>query len=254
MEEFIQQITKKAGEAVLEKFGKIGAKYSKEDANDVVTEADLLSNDIIIDSIKKLYPDHGIISEETGEHQRDAEYCWIIDPLDGTLNFATKIPLFAVIVGLAKKGEMQMGAVYNPCTKELLFAQKGKGAFLNGEKIFCSQRKDWKDSLGIIGSRLTPRNIKVISNVLEHARSVSCRIDAFGSFGVSTFYLASGRRDWQVLKRGLLWDVAAPALILQEAGCEVTNFKGQPWTMQDTEIAVSNTFLHPTLLQIVKDI
>ena len=251
MEKFIQQITKRAGDVILKKFGKIGVKYSKEDANDVVTEADLASNTLIINEIRKKYPTHGIISEETGEYQKDAEYIWIIDPLDGTLNFATKIPLFAVMVGLAKKGKMELGAIYNPCTKEFIFAKNGKGAFLNGKRVYCSEKEKWEDSRGIIGSILSPGNSKLIAGILKSTEKETCRIDAFGSFGISVLFLANGRRDWQALKRGLLWDCAPGALILKEAGCKVTNFKGEPWTINEREIVVSNKFLHKRLLTII---
>ena len=196
MEKFIQQITKKAGHAILKKFGKIGVKYTKEHINDVVTEADLAANRIIINAIKKQYPNHGIISEESGEYQKDAEYVWIIDPLDGTINFANHIPFFAVMIGLAQKGEMELGAIYNPCTQEFIFAKKRKGAFLNGKRVFCSKRKNWEDSLGIVGSMLSKVNNKIINRILESTSRGTCRIYAYGSLGISALFLANGRRAW----------------------------------------------------------
>jgi myo-inositol-1(or 4)-monophosphatase len=149
MDTFIKQLAKTGGEIVGKKFGKIGVKYTKKDAKDVVTEADLAANKVITNAIKKKYPNHSIISEETGEEMTGSDYCWIIDPLDGTLNFATNVPLFGTMIGLAYKGEMILSAIYFPCTKEMLFAKRGKGAFLNGKRVHCSAQKKWNQSYGI---------------------------------------------------------------------------------------------------------
>jgi myo-inositol-1(or 4)-monophosphatase len=224
MEQFIKEITKKAGAAILKKFGKVGIKYTKKDATDVVTEADLIANKIIIDAIKKKYPDHAIISEETGEYQVGAEYCWIIDPLDGTRNFSTRTPMFAVMVGLARNDEMKMATVYNPCANELFFAQKGKGAFLNNKRVHCSKQKTWKDSWGLISANLSERNAAVMDKLLKYSKKEIFWVSALGSGGVSAMYQANGRRDWRISRGGGLWDYAPTSLILSEAGCKVTNF------------------------------
>ncbi len=251
METFIKQITQKAGDAILKKFGKIGVKYTKENATDVVTEADLISNKIIIDAIKKKYPTHGIISEETGEYQRDAEYCWIIDPLDGTRNFSTKTPMFGVMIGLARNGEMELATIYNPCTNELLFAKKGKGAFLSGKKIHCSEHKTWKDSWGLATVSISEKNLPHMQKLLNYSKKEKFWMNALGSSAISTIYQADGRRDWRISADGGVWDYASPALILKEAGCVVTNLKGEPWTIQDQGFLVANKYLHPTLLKII---
>lgn len=251
MEKFIKQVTKEAGLAILKKFGKIGVKYTKEDVTDVVTEADLTANNIIIKAIKKRYPSHAIISEETGEYQNGAEYCWIIDPLDGTRNFITRTPMFAVIIGLARNGEMELATIYNPCTDELFFAKKGKGTFLNGKKVTCSKHKTWKDSWGLTSVVTTKKNVANLNKLLKYSKKEKFWMSALGSGGVSVMYQANGRRDWRASQGGGLWDYAAASLVLMEAGCKVTNFKGEPWSIKDREILSANKYLHSRLLKIM---
>jgi len=251
MEKFIKQITKEAGIAILRKFGKIGVKYTKKDATDVVTEADLTANNIITNAIKKKYPSHAIISEETGEHQNGAEYCWIIDPLDGTRNFLTRTPMFAVMIGLAHNEKMELATIYNPCTDELFFAKKGDGAFLNDKKVTCSQRKAWENSWGLTSVNMTEKNAANLYKLLKYSEKEKFWMSALGSAGVSVMYQADGRRDWRASQGGGLWDYAAASLILAESGCIVTNFKGEPWSLKDKEILSANKYLHSKLLKIM---
>ena len=251
MEKFIKQITEEAGLAILKKFGKVGVKYTKEDAADVVTEADLAANKIIVEAIKKKYPSHAIISEEMEDYQSGAEYCWIIDPLDGTRNFLTRTPMFAVMVGLAHNGKMELATIYNPCTAELFFAKKGKGTFLNGKKVACSQQKTWKNSWGLASVNLSEKNTANLRKLLNHSEKENIWVSAFGSAGVSVMYQADGRRDWRASQGGGLWDYAAASLILSESGCKVTNFQGQPWSLKDREILSANKYLHAKLLKIM---
>lgn len=251
METFIKQITKEAGVFILKKFGKVGVKYTKRDATDVVTEADLVANKIITSAIKKKYPTHAIISEETGEHQNGAEYCWIVDPLDGTRNFSTRTPMFAVMIGLARNGKIELATIYNPCTDELFFAKKGKGSFLNGKKVHCSEHKTWANSWGLGNVNFSEKNAINIQKLLNYSKKEKFWMSAFGSSGISTIYQADGRRDWRVSRGGGLWDYASPSLILLEAGCKVTNFKGEPWSIKDRELLSANKYLHPKLLKII---
>ena len=129
MDRFIQKIAKAAGAAVLKKFGKVGVKYMKSEALwDCVTEADLISDRLMVSAIKKKYPDHGIISEESGSHNPDADYVWIIDPIDGTFNFSIGVPQFGVMVCLAYRGDIVLSAIDLPATKEFFFAKNRKGS------------------------------------------------------------------------------------------------------------------------------
>src|SRR3989344_3431493 len=129
-DKFIQDIAKKAGDAVLKRFGNSGVHRMKSDRVwDVVTEVDLLAYKIITSAIKKAYPDHGIISEESGGINNHAEYIWIIDPIDGTLNFSRNVPMFGVMICLARRDKIILSAINLPCSKEIFFAKAGKGAY-----------------------------------------------------------------------------------------------------------------------------
>lgn len=253
-EKFVKKISLDAGTAILKKFGKVGVKYSKKDITDIVTEADLIANKIIVTAIRKKFPSHSIISEEQDKFTGKSEYCWIIDPLDGTRNFATGVPIFAVMIGIAFKGEMILGAIYNPNTKEFLFAEKGKGAYLNGKRARCSEQKSWSESYGIMNARCS-RNSFFLPKISLYNKKSLLGVNAFGSAAVDAMYVATGRRDWKATRdtdHGL-WDLAIPAIILRESGCVVTNFKGKQWSLKDKEIVYANKYLHPKFLKIINE-
>ena len=167
MDKFIRQIAKKAGAVALTRFGKDGALYLKtRNRLSVVTKADLLVEKIIISAIRKKYPDHGIISEESPRHKPDAEYVWIIDPIDGTLNFATGIPLFGTMVALAHRGQVILSAIHFPVTDELFFAKKGKGAYVNGKRVHCSRHREWSTSTGVGPSGFWAPALKIVGKTI----------------------------------------------------------------------------------------
>jgi len=252
MEEFIKQITLEAGKAVLKEYGKIGHKYTKENIADVVTEADLTASKIIIGAIKEKYPDHGIISEEEDDHNIDAEYTWIIDPLDGSRNFSTRTPLFGVMVALAHKDELQLAAIYDPIQDELFFAQTNKGAFRNGERIHCSDKKDWKHSYGCCGANLSSPERRIrLANLVNYAAKEPFWLNQFGSVCISAAYIADGRRDWYFSPGKTPWDYAPAALLLEKAGCIVTDLEGKPWKIGSLGLVAANKYLHPKLLEII---
>ena len=255
MERFIQRIAKKAGDAVLEKFGKFGVHYLKsEHRGDAVTKADLIADKIITSAIKKTYPSHGIISEESGRTREDAEYVWITDPIDGTFNFATSVPLFGVMVALARKGIVELSAIYLPTTKEFFFAKRGKGSFLNGKKIHCSRVTDFTVSAGIGPTWLRPRAIKFMSRLLKHSENMNVMFNGYGSIAVDATYMAAGRRDWFVGFGAHVHDYAPISLLMKESGCRISNAKGRPWTILDTEIVAANPTMHKQLLKLTKNV
>lgn len=252
METFIKTITKRAGSVLKEKFRTVEVKYTKQDVYDVVTEADLLSNEILITAIKKQYPRHGIISEETGEYQEQAEYLWIIDPLDGTLNFSTHVPNFGVMVALAKNRRVKLAAIYCPVFNEFVFAKKGGGAYLNGEKITCSKKKKITESIGCMSASLSPQNKWLWKKLIKKSEQGKFIINAFYTIAVETLYMANGRRDWKISRYGFVWDYAAPSLILKEAGCRVTTLEGAPWRLPDRSLVAANPRLHRELIEMVR--
>jgi len=253
MDAFIQKTAREANAAVLKRFGKDGVYYSKSDrAWDVVTKADLLSERIILSAIRKAYPDHGIISEESGVQNENARYVWIVDPIDGTMHFANGTPLFGIFIALAHEGRVVLSTVSLPATGELFFAKAGKGAYRNGKRIHCSKRKEWAGSIGCVPSILNDRSIVFLRRFLAQAPGKRFIIANLGS--ANDPYVALGRRDWCISIGAKIWDYAACSLILKEAGCVVTNLKGEPWQLHDGELMAANPILHKQLLKLTKNI
>ena len=255
MDKFIQKIAKAAGKAVLKRFGKDGVAYSKSEyAYDVVTNADLLSEKIMISAIRKAYPKHGILSEESGEINKGADYRWIIDPIDGTMNFAASVPLFGIMVCLTHKDKVILSAIYLPITDELFFAKAGKGAYRNGKRIHCSNMKslDRSSGCGFAGSRKRTRQF--VNRLLDVVQGEHLFLNSFGCISVNSCYVACGRKDWAVSLYGETHDFAPTYLILKESGCIVTNCKGEPWGIEDHETVAANPVMHKKLLKLTRNI
>lgn len=255
MDKFMQRIVKEAGKAVLKRYGKDGVHYSKsEHAYDVVTKADLLSERIMISAIRKKYPKHGILSEEAGEINKGAEYRWIIDPIDGTMNFAASVPLFGVMVCLERENRVVLSAIYLPVTGELFFAEEGKGAYLNGKRIHCSNARalDASSGCGFVGSR--KRTLQFVKRLLGAIRGEKLFFNSFGCISVNSCYVACGRKDWEVSLYGEIHDFAPTYLILKESGCAATDCNGKPWRIGCNELVAANPIMHKQLLKLTKNI
>jgi myo-inositol-1(or 4)-monophosphatase len=253
MDTFIKSIVKVAGKAILKRFGKDGVQYAKsEHAYDVVTKADLLSEGMIISAIRRKYPTHSILSEEEGEINAGSDYRWIIDPLDGTTNFASSVPMFGVMVCLAHKNVVKLSAIYLPITNELFFAKAGKGAYLNGKRIRCSATKtlDASSGCGFVGSR--KRTLLFVKKLLSVIRGEKLFLNSFGCISMNSCYVACGRKDWAVSLYGETHDFAPTYLILKESGCVVTNCKGEQWNIGDNEAVAANRTLHWQLLRLTR--
>lgn len=253
-EEFLKSIIVKAGLVTLKMFGKTGVKYTKKHAADVVTEADLISNKMISSGIKKNFPDDGIISEEEPDYNINAEYVWIIDPLDGTFNYSRGVPLYGVMIGLKKGDEIVMSAIYHPYFNDIYFAKKGKGAFRNGKRIHCSMRKEFRHSFGCDSPVWEARRKPYTDALMKNIGKEIVWIATPGSMAISASYTAIGGRDWMTSWNGGIWDYAASSLLLQEAGCKITNIKGKPWTTDDTTMVAANPVLHKKIIGLTKDL
>ncbi len=239
---FLHRIIKKAGNETLKHFGNAKIIKTKRNEADIVTQADIASHNLIVKEIKKAYPNDGIISEEDSEYKINSEYVWIIDPVDGTRNFS-KGDEYAVMIALAHKSEITMGAIYLPVTKELALAIKGKGTLINGRKASCSNFPSFKYSYGIDdswGEHLPFTNIQYEKNNIWHSRN-NC-------VGVSALKVAKGQRDWFIFSGSKgLWDYAPTVIILKEAGCTVTNLKKKAWSIKDRQMLAANKKLHENI-------
>ena len=242
-----------AGAAQLQHFFNGDFKISnKEGINNLVTEADHAAEKAIIEVIQKEYPDHSILSEETGEIKTASEYKWIIDPIDGTVNFANGIPLCCVSIGLEKDGKMLMGVVYNPLMNELYFAQKGFGASLNDKKISVSTKTKVIQSCLVTGFPYTyldaPNGpIQVFEKLIR--KGVPVR--RLGSAAIDLCWVAAGRFDGFYEHKLQAWDSAAGFLLVEEAGGKVTDFDGNYFSPYQPHILATNGLIHDELLAIV---
>jgi len=217
-----------AGAGVLQRF--FNGKFlvsSKSNINDLVTEADIASEKAIITIIKESFPDHFILSEEAGEIKMDSEYKWIIDPIDGTINFANGIPICCVSIGLEYNGKIIMGAVYNPLMNEFYFAQKGFGASLNDKKISVSNKTEVVNSCLVTGFPYTYLDApNGPLQVFEKLIRKGVPVRRLGSAAIDLCWVASGRFDGFYEHKLQSWDSAAGFLMVEEAGGKVSDFKG----------------------------
>lgn len=225
---------------------------SKSSVNDLVTEVDKRSETAIINIIRETYPDHFILSEEVGEIKTDSPFKWIIDPIDGTVNYANGIPICCVSIGVEKDGEMILGAVYNPFMNELFVAEKGKGATLNDKPIHVSTKAQVATSCLVTGFAYQwqdmPNNPL---QVLEHIIKQGIPVRRLGSAAIDLCWVACGRFDGFYEHSLQAWDSAAGYLIVEEAGGKVTDFSGNPYSPYQKEILATNGHIHSALQDLV---
>ena len=221
---------------------------NKEGINNLVTEADHASEKAIIDIIRKDFPDHFILSEETGEIPSQSEFKWIIDPIDGTVNFSNGIPLCCVSIGIEKDGEMIMGTVYNPLMNEFFFAQKGFGATLNERKISVSSKTEVIRSCLVTGfpyTYLDAPNGPI--QVFEKLVRKGIPVRRLGSAAIDLCWVAAGRFDGFYEHNLQAWDSAAGFLIVEEAGGKVTDFEGHHFSPHQRHLIATNGKIHDEL-------
>ncbi len=227
---------------------------NKEGINNLVTEADHASENAIIDCIRESYPDHSILCEESGEHHTSSEYKWIIDPIDGTVNYAHGIPICCVSIGIEHEGRLIMGAVYNPFMKEFFFAERGKGAVLNGDPIKVSGQTHVERSCVVTGFPYTYLDVpngplEVFDRFIR--RGVPVR--RLGSAALDLCWVAAGRFDAFYEHKLQPWDSAAGVLIVEEAGGKVTDYTGESYSVYQPAICATNGIIHEEMLRWVNN-
>lgn len=253
LKKVLLEATHEAGKIIQSYFNGTFVINHKEGINNLVTEVDHLAEQKIISVIKATFPSHSIIGEESGENIQLSDYQWVIDPIDGTVNFAHGIPLCCVSIGLLLNGSVIMGAVYNPMMNELFFAEKGKGATLNGNPIKVSAKNDFKTAFLVTGFPY-----KWPENSLEHPVKVFERmvlqglpIRRLGSAAIDLCWVACGRFDgfWEYNLSA--WDVAAGYLIVLEAGGTITDFDGNIGNVFDKQTLATNGLIHKDILSVI---
>lgn len=242
-----------AGAALMQEyFNKKITITNKEGMNNLVTEVDHKSEAAIIAIIKKNFPDHFILSEEAGALEQSSSYKWIIDPIDGTVNYANSIPICCVSIGIEKDGEMLMGAVYNPFIREFFFAEKGQGAYLNDQRIFVSKQDDIIKSCLVTGFPYTYLDTpNGPLQVFEKFIRKGIPVRRLGSAAVDLCWVAAGRFDGFYEHKLSAWDSAAGFLMVEEAGGKVTDFAGNAYSPYQPHLIASNGLIHDDLLRIV---
>lgn len=240
--------SKLAGSKLKEGFGSSFEISSKEGVHNLVTEYDYLAEQIILTNIKESFPDHFILSEEAGANTSKSNVRWIIDPLDGTVNFAHSIPIFCVSIGVELNGEMVVGVIYNPMLEELFVAVKGEGATLNGKKINVSKTTSLQDSILVTGF---PYNVAqnengCIDDVVTILK-LGLPLRRLGSAALDLAYLAAGRFDGYWESKLNPWDIAAGLLIVREAGGKVTHYDNNEYVLSNGTVLATNSLIHDEL-------
>ena len=242
---------REAAKVILKNYDRIGKLKFKSPRN-IVTRVDVLSEKVIMETVRKKFPQHNFITEESGAIKKGSEYTWIIDPIDGTTNFVAKIPQFAVSIALAKNDEIIMGAVYNPCTKEMFFAEKGKGSYLNNKKLQVSKKNNLEDCILAFNIPLEIALGKKTFDILSKNHGTFRALRNTGSAALNLCYLADAKFDLYFSLNLKLWDIAAAKLIVEEAGGKISCIKGEKWLISHKKIAASNSILHKKFIKLLK--
>lgn len=244
-----------AAAAEMRKFTDLDFKImNKEGVNNLVTEVDHASEKAIIEVIKKSFPGHHILSEEVGEIIQDSEYKWIIDPIDGTVNFAHRIPICCISIGLEHNKQMVLGAVYNPYMNELFIAERGCGATLNDRVISVSKKEKVENACLVTGfpyTYLDEPNGPL--QVFERLIKKGVPVRRLGSAAIDLCWVACGRFDGFYEHQLQAWDSAAGFLIVEEAGGKVTNLKGDTYSPYQPGIIATNGVIHNELIQWINN-
>lgn len=249
-----KEATEKAGKAAFKYFNKTHSFHHKGELANFATEADLESEQIIYNLVRKYFPKHNFLSEEMGMVDNSSEYTWVVDPIDGTVNFSHGQPLWGPEIALFKNSQPVLGAIYLPVLNELYYAQKGKGAFLNGKKIQVSKENILARSL--IGTELSyPAQRASQKMPFERFfRNFPTPIMCSLSTAYDLAYIASGKMDGFVEENPYAWDIGAGAVLIEEAGGKMTDWNGKPiiWkltTEKHYNVIASNGILHKEILE-----
>lgn len=233
-------------------FGK-NPSVRKKGAIDLVTEADTASEDAILKVIRSKFPDHAVLAEESGSSGEAGDKQWIIDPLDGTTNFAHQIPIYAVSIGFALRGQIVTGVVLNPSSGELFTATAEESAQLNGKTIRVSTVATLEDSLLVTGFPYNVRDLlPEITRHMQNCLRVAQGISRLGSAALDLCYVACGRFEGFWEQHLHPWDTAAGTCIAGAAGAVITDFSSQPYPIGGKEILVTNGLIHKKMIEVLE--
>jgi myo-inositol-1(or 4)-monophosphatase len=249
--ELINSLTRKAGDTLLKQFRQDWALLKERStAKEAATKYDKEVDRLIIEEIKRHYPHHSLLTEESGFLQDDPDWLWIVDSLDGTGDFANFNPFFSVCLALMHQSELLLGTIYAPAIDEFYFAEKGNGAYLNGVKIQVSDISNLSQSY-IFYCEGGEKDRGRTGELLNKVYPLVTDIRKLGSAGLETAWVAAGKGEAYFSTRIEPWDVAPGVLLVQEAGGRVSDFHDNPWKPQTGDLLFSNNKLHEGILSLL---
>lgn len=243
------QAAKSASKILLHYYGRKEAVRQKSNKS-LVAKADIEANKAIIKTIKKFFPSHSILSEETGFEDNKSDYKWVIDPLDGTHNFLREIPVFGTSIALEYKNEVILGVMHFPVLCITAVAEKGKGVFVNGKRAVVSNRKNLDYSFILVDVSRSGR--VTAANFTRKLSKTFVDIRNFGSAVYNILLVACGKCEGYIVFSTNEWDVAAGILIVEEAGGKITDLHGKKWNFHDNKYLISNGKIHSKLVKYFK--
>lgn len=252
MLELALEMAREAGE-IVRRIGETPFTVREKGKHDLLTEADLAAQRSIVEAIRAHFPDHGIVAEEDGLDVTDgieAEWVWIIDPIDGTSNFARGLPNYAVSIGLYRYGQPYLGVVYDPCREHLFYARAGQGAWLNGRPLRVSQRRSLSEAIVGYDWARTRSGRRQLVDMIAACADEALAIRSVGAAALSLCYVAAGWYDVYFNVDLRLWDIAAASLIVTEAGGWAGTLEGGPVDFCARTSLASNGWLHETIQRL----
>jgi len=252
MIDFIESLAKQAGNVLLSHFQEDQQLLKlRSSVKGAVTRYDKMVDELIIQEIRRQYPDHSLLTEESGLLEGDPDWLWIVDSLDGTGNFADSNHLFSVCLAVMHNGELLSGAIYAPAINELYLAEKGNGAYLNQRRIHVSETSHLGQSYLFYcegGERDRTRTGALFSRVYPKVTDLR----KLGSAGLETAWVAAAKGEAYFTTKIEPWDVAPGVLLVQEAGGKVTDFNGKPWQPETSDLVFSNGRVHTAIISLLQ--
>ena len=247
------EIAREAG-ALLAKYFERRVPFELKGEYDLVTEADRASEQLVVERLRSHFPSHSIVAEEGGGHTGKSEYCWYVDPLDGTTNFAHGFPMYNVTMALEQSGELIAGVIFDPERNEMFTAERGSGAYLNNRRIRVSKVSQLENTLLATGFPSQKRHQNVNVHFYYQLAMVTHGVRRAGSAALDLAYVASGRLDgfWEF---GLKpWDMAAGTLVITEAGGKCSDMSGGPAALRGPHLLADNGLVHQQILDLFGEI
>ncbi len=256
VKEFAIGLAMRAGNILIQDFRQAKPTEARfKSKRELVTKLDIKVNNFLVKKIKESYPDHCILSEESGcdDAKKKSKYQWVIDPLDGTVNYTMRNTFFTTNIALLEDGEPILGVIYAPYTRELYVAEKGRGVKKNEVKIKVSTTEDLSDAFLTFGYGHQKESMKRAMNVYQSFETAARSMRHFGSSSLQLAFVAIGRTDAEIITPPVrLWDVAAGILMIKEAGGKVTDFKGDETNITKGGLVASNGLVHDQILKVIK--